>query len=119
MSFPQYGEPCLPSYTTFFGTKTPEPTHTGCPGGSGTPGLIGGTSCPCECHRRVPNRPAPHYSPVPSASSAFPPVADVVTQHEVDCGYCARCGSTGPFDARDDAAMQAMDGDHQEFPHDE
>jgi hypothetical protein len=38
VSWPQYGVECLPSHTTFFGTKT-EP-----------PGLIGGWHCPCSCH---------------------------------------------------------------------
>lgn len=51
MSLSRFGEQCEPSWESFLGGKTPEPTHTGCPGGSNTPGLIGGWSCPCECHR--------------------------------------------------------------------
>lgn len=51
MSVSQYGAPCEPSWESFLGGKTPEPTHVGCPGGSNTPGLIGGWTCPCECHR--------------------------------------------------------------------
>jgi hypothetical protein len=53
MSAIQYGAPCEPSWEFFLGGRTPEPTHEGCPGGSNTPGLIGGWTCPCDCHRQM------------------------------------------------------------------
>jgi hypothetical protein len=56
MSVSRYGPSCEPAGLDMgvmgFGFKTPEPTHTDCPGGQHTPGLIGGWDCPCECHRR-------------------------------------------------------------------
>lgn len=52
MSGSQYGLECEPGGQPTVLGPTPEPTHTGCPGGSSTPGLIGGWTCPCECHKR-------------------------------------------------------------------
>lgn len=54
MSLPRFGEQCEPSWESFLGGKTPESTHVGCPGGSNTPGLIGGWTCPCACHLIAP-----------------------------------------------------------------
>lgn len=47
------------------------------------------------------------------------PAAARCTHAGAECGYCERCESTGPFDARDDAATQALDAGYQEFLHDE
>ena len=57
MSVSRYGESCEPGAMPIkFGIETlahtPEPTHDRCPGGSNTPGLIGGWVCPCACHQK-------------------------------------------------------------------
>lgn len=59
MSAIRWGNNCIPAGQEIrFGIEllgvTPEPTHN-CPGGWSMPGLIGGWSCPCECHRGVKN----------------------------------------------------------------
>lgn len=37
-----------------FGRVTVPPDHDACPGGSSTPGLIGGWFCTCGCHTTPP-----------------------------------------------------------------
>lgn len=66
MSALVYGAPCEPRRTLALipglgPIDTGEPQHTGCSGGHTTPGLLGGWSCPCDCHRAtpVPQRPQP------------------------------------------------------------
>jgi hypothetical protein len=59
MSREQYGVACVPAGQAIGGLPgilTSEPTHVQCSGGETIPGLIGGWTCPCECHRR----PSPH-----------------------------------------------------------
>lgn len=53
MSLTRYGEDCIPGgqNSGFLGLLTPEPGHN-CPGGYSRPGLIGGWTCPCECHQQ-------------------------------------------------------------------
>jgi hypothetical protein len=50
-----YGAPCDPYDFDLpgLGRVPAEPTHVGCSGGQTAPGLIGGWTCPCECHMRT------------------------------------------------------------------
>lgn len=63
MSALVYGAPCEPGgqpiLPGFPDMVTPEPTHVGCPGGWHLPGLLGGWTCPCDCHLRPTVKAAP------------------------------------------------------------
>jgi hypothetical protein len=64
VSVSHYGPSCEPAGLSDFGPliiDRAEPTHDRCPGGSNTPGLIGGWDCPCSCHT---SQLAPSYASV-------------------------------------------------------